>query len=152
MGWLLMCGVPLSVKACNISPSPSPPLPHCLVYYRDQRHLPRGVPMGVEEGGALKVCGGLRGGSSDSSVIASWLSLDLHVGVAVFLWVCFVLLGHLSVGLLSGDCFCEIITCRYCFFCMYYFNFLHVFYVMRNSPNCDIFYCIIISKVICLIL
>ena len=41
---------------------------------------------------------------------------------------------------------------HYCFFCMYYFNVVHVFYIMRNSPSCDIFYCIIILKAICLIL
>ena len=75
----------------------------------------------------------------DFSVIASWLSRDFHVGVGVFLRVCSVLLGHLSVGLLSGDCFREIVTCHYCFFCVYYFNVVRVFYVMRNSPNCDIF-------------
>ena len=74
----------------------------------------------------------------DFSVIASWLSLDFHVGVGVFLRVRCVILGHLSVGLLLGDCFCEIITCHYCFFCVYYFNVVQVFYVTRNSPNCDI--------------
>ena len=71
-------------------------------------------------------------------VFASWLSLDLHVGVGVSLRVCSVLLQHLSVGLLLGDCFCDIITCHYCFFCVYYFNVVHVFCVMRKSPNCDI--------------
>ena len=39
-------------------------------------------------------------GTCDFSVIASWLSLDLHVGVGVSLRVCSVLLRHLSV-----DCF-----------------------------------------------
>ena len=34
-----------------------------------------------------------------------------------------------------GDCFCRIISCHYCFFCMYYFNVIHVFYAMRNSPS-----------------
>ena len=88
----------------------------------------------------------------DFRVIASWLSLDFHVGVGVFLRVRCVRLGHVFVGLLSGDCFCEIITCHYCFFCVYYFNVFHMFYVTRNSPNCDIFYCIIMLKAICLIL
>ena len=39
-------------------------------------------------------------GTCDFSVIASWLSLDLHVGVSASLRVCSVLLRHLSV-----DCF-----------------------------------------------
>ena len=88
----------------------------------------------------------------DFSVIASWLLLDLLVVAGVFLRVWCVLLGHLSIGLFLVDCFCDIITCHYCFFCLYYFNVLHVFCAMRNSPNCDIFYCIIILKAICLIL
>ena len=90
-------------------------------------------------------------GTCDYSVIASWLSLDLHVGVGVSLRVCSVLLGHLSVGLLFGDCFCDIITCHYCFFCVYYFNVVHVFSILVNSLNCDIFYFIIKLKVIYLI-
>ena len=69
-----------------------------------------------------------------------------------FLQVWCVLLGHLSIGLFLVDCFCDIITCHYCFFCLYYFNVLHVFCAMRNSPNCDIFYRIIILKAIWLIL
>ena len=90
--------------------------------------------------------------TSDFSVIVSWLSLDFHVGVGVFLRVCCILLRYLSIGLRLGDCFCEIITCHYCFFCVYYFNVVHVFYVMRNSPNGDIFYCVIILKAFYLIL
>ena len=80
----------------------------------------------------------------DFSIIASWLFLDLHVGAGVFLRVCCVLLKHLPFWMLSGDCFCKIIICYYCFFWMYYFCVVYVFYVMRNSPSCDIFYCIII--------
>ena len=45
-----------------------------------------------------------------------------------------------------------LVTCHYCFFFMYYFKVLHVFYVLRNSPNRDIFYCIIILEAICFIL
>ena len=56
-----------------------------------------------------------------------------------------------TVGLLLSDYFCDI-TCHYCFFFVYYFNDVHVFCVMRNSPSCGIFYCIIILKTICLIL
>ena len=94
---------------------------------------------GVCSKGMWRVLGGAPMQICDFSLIASWLSLDLYVGVGDFLRVCCVLLGHLSVGLLLGDCFCEIITCHYCFFCMYYFNVVHVlFYVMRNSANCDI--------------
>ena len=95
-------------------------------------------------------CGSVE--TSDFSVIASWLSLNFHVDVGVFLRVCCTLLGHLSIGLRLGDCFCEIITCHYSFFCVYYFNVVHVFYVMRNSPNGDIFYCIVIWKAFYLIL
>ena len=103
--------------------------------------------------GMWQVLGGTPMWICDFSLIASWLSLGLHVGVDDFLRVCCVLLGHLSVGLLLGDCFCEIITCHYCFFCMDYFNVVHVlFYVTRNSPDCDIFYWIIILRAICLIL
>ena len=87
----------------------------------------------------------------DFSIIASWLLLDLHVGEGTLLRLCCVLLEHLSIWMLLGDCFCKIIICLYCFFCMYYFNVVHVFYIMRNSPSCDIFYCIIILKAICLI-
>ena len=39
-------------------------------------------------------------GTLDFSVIASWLSLDLHVGVGVSPRVCSVHMSHLSV-----DCF-----------------------------------------------
>ena len=85
----------------------------------------------------------------DFSIIASRLLLDLQVGVGPFLRVCCVLLEHLSVWMLLGDCLCKITICL-CFFCMYYFNVVHVFYVM-NSPSCDTFYCIIILKAICLI-
>ena len=63
-------------------------------------------------------------GTCDFSVIASWLSLDWHVSVGVSLRVCSVLLSHLSV-----DCF--------------------LFCVIWNSPNCDIFYCVIILTTIC---
>ena len=91
-------------------------------------------------------------GTSGFSVIASWLSLDLHVGLGVYLRVCSVPWGHLSVGLPLGDCSCDIITCHYCFLCVHYFNVVHLFCVTRNSPNCNIFYCIIILKTICLIL
>ena len=105
----------------------------------------KGVPqaMGVAP---MQIC--------DFSVIASWLSLDLRVGVGDLLRVCRVPLGHLFVGLLLGDCFCKIISCHYCSFYMYYFSVvLALFYVMRNSPNCDVFfYCIIILKATCLIL
>ena len=73
----------------------------------------------------------------DFSVIASWLSCDFHVDMGVFLQVCSIILEHLSVGLLLGGCFHEIIT-SHCFFCVYYFNVVHVFCVMRKSPNCDI--------------
>ena len=73
------------------------------------------------------------------------------VGVDVSLRVCSVLLGIFFVGMLLGDCFRDIITCH-CFFCVYYFNVVHVFSVIRNSPNCDIFHCIIILKTISLIL
>ena len=90
--------------------------------------------------------------TSDFSVIASWLSLDFQVGVGVFLQVCCIFLGHFSIGLRLGDCFCEIIICHCCFFCVYYFNVVHVFYVMRNSPNGDIFYYIIMLKAFYLIL
>ena len=41
----------------------------------------------------------------DFSIIASRLSLDLHADVGVFLRACCVLLEHLLVGLLLGDCF-----------------------------------------------
>ena len=85
-------------------------------------------------------------------IIVSWLWLYSHVSVGVFLRACSVLLQHLFFGLLSGDYLCKIIICHYCFFCMYYFNVVHVFYVMRDSPTCDIFYCIIILKAICLLL
>ena len=88
----------------------------------------------------------------DFSIIASWLLLDLHVGVRAFVRVGCVLLQHLSVWVFSGDCFCKIIMCHYFLFCMYYFNVVHMFHVMRNSTSCDIFYCIIILKAICLIL
>ena len=87
----------------------------------------------------------------DFSIIASWLLLDLHVSAGVFLQVCCVLLGYLSVSMLRY-CFCKIIIYHYCLFCMYYFNVVQVFHVMRNSPSCDIFYCIMILKAICLIL
>ena len=63
----------------------------------------------------------------DFSIIASWLSLDLQVGVGVFLQLCSVLLKRLSLGLLLGDCFFKIIICHYCLFYMYYFNVVHVF-------------------------
>ena len=82
------------------------------------------------------------------SIITSWLSLDSCVSVGVFLRVCSVLLEHRSVGLLLGDCFCKIITCHYCFFCMYSFNVVHGFYVMKNKPSCDIFYDIKLFKAI----
>ena len=39
-------------------------------------------------------------GTCDFSVIASWLSLDLHVGVGISLRMCSVLFRHLSI-----DCF-----------------------------------------------
>ena len=84
--------------------------------------------------------------SCNFTFIASWLSLDLHVGMGVSLQVCSVLLGNLFVGLLLGDWFCDIITCHYCFFGVYYFNDLQVFCVIRNSRNCDIFYSIMILK------
>ena len=60
-------------------------------------------------------------GTCDFGVIASWLSLDLHVSVGVSL----------------------------CFFCVYFFNVVHVFCVMWNSPNGDTFYCVIILTEIC---
>ena len=41
----------------------------------------------------------------DFSVNASWFSLNSHVSVGVFLRVCCVLLEHVSVGLLLGDCY-----------------------------------------------
>ena len=83
-------------------------------------------------------------GTCDFSVIVSWLLLDLHVSVGVSLRVFSVLLEYLSVGLLLNDFFCDIVTCHYCFFCVYYFKVAHVFSVMVNSPNCDIFYCLIV--------
>ena len=64
----------------------------------------------------------------DFSVIASWLSLDLLVGVSIFcscapyFWCMFPL-----------DCFWVTASCHYCFFCVYHFNVVHVFRVMRNS-------------------
>ena len=89
-------------------------------------------------------------GTCDFSVIVSWLLLDLHVSVGVSLRVFSVLLEYLSVGLLLNDFFCDIVTCHYCFFCVYYFKVVHMFSIMVNSPNCDIFYCIIVLSYILL--
>ena len=88
-------------------------------------------------------------GTCNFSAIASWLSLDLHVSVGVSLRMCSVLFRHLSIDCFLGDCFCDIITCHYCFFFVYFFNVVHVFCVMRNSSNGDIFYCVIILTAIC---
>ena len=123
----------------------------CLVYYRDQRNLSSCIPMV----GALKVCGGFWGEYLCKPVISALLPPGFHwicKCIGVFLQLRCILLEQLSIGLLLGDCFCKIITCHYCFFCMQYFNVVHVFYVMRNSSSCDIFHCIIILKAICLIL
>ena len=68
--------------------------------------------------------------------------------------------GHFSADVLRtfqasfrrlylADCFCDIITFHYCFFCVNFFNVVHVFCVMRNSFNGDIFYCVIILTAIC---
>ena len=87
-------------------------------------------------------------GTSNFSVIASWLSLDLHVGVGVSLRVCSVLLRHLSVDYFWVTA-SVILLLVIIFFCVYYFNAAHVFCIMWNSPNCDIFYCVIILTTIC---
>ena len=79
-----------------------------------------------------------------------------------FRWICtlaqvlFCRCAVYFLSIFSFECFCLTasvkLLCLYCFFCMYYFNVVHVFYVMKNSPSCEIFYCIIILKPICLIL
>ena len=101
---------------------------------RDVQSIPGRVPMGT----------------CDFSVIVSWLLLDLHVSVGVSLRVFSVLLEYLSVGLLLNDFFCDNVTCHYCFFCVYYFKVVHMFSIMVNSPNCDIFYFIIVLSYILL--
>ena len=73
----------------------------------------------------------------DVSIIASRFCLNWQVNM-----VYCVLFKHLCIGLLLGDSLCEIIIC---FFRMYSFNVVHVFYVMSNSPNCNIFYLILKS-------
>ena len=106
--------------------------------------------------GALEVCVGFRGERSWRPVTSvllppcfRWVSTSAWVffyGCAAYFWGIFPLDSFL------GDCFWEVITFHYCFFFVYYFNVVHVFCVMRNSPDCDTFYCIIILKAICLIL
>ena len=59
-------------------------------------------------------------------------------------------LEHLSVGFLLGDCLFEIIICHYSFFRVYYFDVVHVLYVISDSLSCNIFY--LILKAICLLL
>ena len=93
------------------------PLP-CLVYYRGQRYLTRGFCYGGRSRGMRWITGRVPMEACDFSVMACWLLLDLHVGVGIFLQVCCVLLKHFSVRLLLGDCFCDIITCHYCSFCV----------------------------------
>ena len=83
--------------------------PPCLIYYKDQRRLPRRIPMGD----AVKVCSGF--------------------------WIC----TWASVFFSGCAAICH------CLFCKYYFNVVHVCYVMKNTPSYDIFYCIIILKAIC---
>ena len=86
-------------------------------------------------------------GTYDFSVIASWLSLDLHVGVGVSLLMCSVLFRHLSVDCLwvTASVIFSLVSIV-SFVCT---SFVHVFCVMRNSPNCDVFYCVIIMTAIC---
>ena len=127
---------------------PSPPSP-CLVYYRGQRYLPRGI-------------------------FLWWMLLKCMVGSGEsacedLRFQCYCLLaftgfarrrGCFSADMLRtfqasfcllflGDCFCDIITCYYYFFCVYFFIVVHVFCVTKNSPNGDIFYCVIILTAIC---
>ena len=87
-------------------------------------------------------------GTCDFSVIASWLSLDLHIGMGVSLPVCSLLLRHLSI-----DCFW--LTASVILLLVIIVSFacttllLFMFCVMRNSPNCDIFYGVIILTTVC---
>ena len=85
-------------------------------------------------------------GTCDFNVVAYWLSQDLQVDVGVDVLRTFQASFRL---LYLGDCFFDIITCHYCFFCAYFFNAVHVFCVIRNSSNGDIFYCVIILTAIC---
>ena len=136
----------LLVVKLVIAPSPSSP---CLVYYRGQRYLPRGTFLW----GMLLKC-----------VVGSEESAhgDLR-------FQCYCLLAFTGFARRSGcfsaymlrtfqasfcslflcDCFCDIITCRYCFFYVYFFNVVHVFCVTRNNPNGNIFYFVIILTAIC---
>ena len=116
---------------------------YILIIYRERERSEAFTPsysfgVGALERTPMQTC--------DFSIITSWLSLDLYISVGVFLRVCSVRLEHLSVGLLLGDSFCKIITCHYCFFCKYYFNVVHGFYVIKNSSNCDVFYGIKLLK------
>ena len=74
------------------------------------------------------------------SIIASWICLNSQVRV-----VHCVVFEYLSVRLVLGDSLCEIIICHYCFLRIYYFNVVHVFYVMSDSLTCNIFYLILKS-------
>ena len=125
------------------------PLPPCLVYYRGQRYLTRGIFLC----GMLLRCAVGSGESAYGDLRFQCCCLLTFTGFAG-LRGCFsadVLRSfQASFGLLYlGDCFCAIITCHYCFFCVYFFNVVHVFCVMKNSSNGVIFYCVTILTAIC---
>ena len=83
-----------------------PPFLLCLVYYRDQKHLPWGIPIGGCSEGMQWILGEAPMQTYDFRVVASRFWLNSNVSVGVFLRVCCVPLEHLSVGLRLGDCFC----------------------------------------------
>ena len=120
-----------------------------LVYHRGQRYLPQGFPVG----GALEVGSGFWGEHLWRPVISVLLSPGFR-WIFTLAWVFFCVCAAYFWGIFLLDCFwvtasvkllliiivsfvCTTLTLFMCFM---------LFYVVRNSPNCDIFYCTIIIE------
>ena len=106
-------------------------------------------------GGALKVCSGFWGERLWRPVISVLLPPGF-CWICTWVWVLFCWCAAHFWRVFPFECFWVTasvkLLCLYFFFCMYYFNVVHVFYVTRKSPSCDVFYCIIVLKAICLML